>query len=105
MLRMTPKTNVTQAQCYMKIRRFDLAIETLSKAILLKPDYAKAYQWRALVHGMKNEPSHAIEDFTAAIQLNPNDARTLLHSRHGVATHGGMERSQIRPDNCQGQRT
>ena len=67
---------VTQAQCYMKIRRFDLAIETLSKAILLKPDYAKAYQWRALVHGMKNEPSHAIEDFTAAIQLNPNDART-----------------------------
>ena len=67
---------VKQAQCYMKIRRFDIAIETLSKAILLKPDYAKAYQWRALVHGMKNEPSHAIEDFTAAIQLNPNDART-----------------------------
>ena len=70
------KTHMTQGGCYEDICKFDLAIETFSKVILLKPDYAGAYYKRGMVYFKKNKVDLAIKDFDKAIDLHPDYAET-----------------------------
>ena len=51
--------------------KYDCAIETFSKAILLKPDYAGAYINRGAAYAMNNDFDCAIRDLVKATQLNP----------------------------------
>ena len=62
---------VKQGQWYAEI---DRAIETFSKAIFLKPDYAIAYNNRGEAYRKKDDYDRAIEDFNEAIKLKPDYA-------------------------------
>ena len=54
-----------------KMREYDCAIETFSKAILLNPDYADAYMVRGVAYDLKEDLDRAYSDFVKAIQLRP----------------------------------
>ena len=54
-----------------EMRKDDCAIETFSKAILLKPNYTTAYVNRGVSYARNNNLDRAIEDFVKAIQLQP----------------------------------
>jgi len=49
----------------------DGALANYTKAIQLRPDYARAYYNRGLVKFNKNDLEGALADFTKAIELNP----------------------------------
>ena len=54
-----------------EMRKDDCAIETFSKAILLKPYYPTAYINRAVSYARNNNLDRAIEDLVKAIQVLP----------------------------------
>ena len=57
-----------------EMRKYDCAIETSSKAILLKPDYADAYINRGVAYSRKKDLDRAIGDLVKATQLIPQNA-------------------------------
>ena len=64
------------------------AIDDLSEAIRLKPDYADAYNNRGIAYYHLEDWDRAMGDYGKAIELNPNDATTYnnrgaLHNRNG----------------------
>ncbi len=66
---------VQQGLSYIQTREFDHAIEALSKAILLKSNYAYAYTNRGMVYGIQREYDRAIKDCNKVLQLDPNNSR------------------------------
>ncbi|TFB09623.1 tetratricopeptide repeat protein [Candidatus Marinimicrobia bacterium MT.SAG.2] len=57
----------------------DKAIEYYSDAIMLNPQYSKAYNNRGDTHDKKGEIDKAIEDFNKAIELDPEYARAYYN--------------------------
>jgi tetratricopeptide (TPR) repeat protein len=58
----------------------DRAIADFSKAISIKPDYAKAYNSRGFsFYAGKEDYSHAISDYTKAFDLDPKLASALVN--------------------------
>jgi lipoprotein NlpI len=55
----------------------DAAIDDLSDAIRLAPDYAIAYASRGYSYENVGEPQNAIADYSRAIELDPTDAVTF----------------------------
>ena len=74
---------VKQGQYYSKVEQFDLAIETFSKAILLKSDYVDAYFWRGLAFYFKKEVDFAQRDFDKVKELNPDYSSDLAQKLEG----------------------
>ena len=70
------KTYFGEGTRYLLSGQLDAAVSALSKAIGLKPNYAEAYNNRALAYYELNQYPEAEEDFYTALQLNPNDERT-----------------------------
>ena len=54
-----------------EMHRYDCAIETSSKAILLNPDYTDAYIGRGTAYALKGNLDRAIEDLIKATELGP----------------------------------
>ena len=61
-----------------EMRKYDCAIETFSKAILLKPDYAAAYINRGVAYAQNNDSDRAIGDLVKATQLSPQYPNTYV---------------------------
>ena len=61
-----------------EMREYDCAIETFSKAILLKPDYASAYINRGRAYAQKKDLDRAIRDLAKARQLRPEYPGTYV---------------------------
>ncbi|MBN1472322.1 MAG: tetratricopeptide repeat protein [Syntrophaceae bacterium] len=59
------------------------AIEYLSEAIKLKPDYTEAYDKRGAAYSNQGNYQLAINDFNEVIRLNPDDANA--YNNRGVA--------------------
>jgi len=57
---------------YFEERKYDLAIDACSKAIVIDPNDANAYSARGLAYLAKGEHHLAIKDLTKAIKINPN---------------------------------
>ena len=68
---------------YYLNKEYDSAIEAYTKAIVLDPNYADAYNIRGAAYGSKGQYDRAIEDFNKAIQLNPNAA--VAYASRGAA--------------------
>ena len=66
-------TELANDYCF-KMREYDCAIETLSKAILLNPDYADAYMVRGVAYDRREDLDRAYSDFVKMIQLRPTYA-------------------------------
>ena len=79
------------------------AIEDYTKAIELKPDYAKAYNNRGIAHKALKDYQKAIADYNKAIELKPDYAnayynRAIVHNNRGnkqTAIHDYQEAAEL----------
>lgn len=76
------KTYLKQGKCYLLITKFDCAIETFSKAILLEHDYVDAYLYRGFTYNIIGKHALAVENFTKVIKLKPDYAQA--YSNRGL---------------------
>ncbi|MDE2740002.1 MAG: tetratricopeptide repeat protein [Gemmatimonadota bacterium] len=85
------------------------AIENFTKAIELKPDYAKAYYARGLTYSSQGEHEQAIQDATKTIELKPDDAeayytRGLIYNNQGELEQAIQDFSktiELKPDDAE----
>ena len=54
---------------YAQLERFDLAIQNLNKALLLKPDYAQPHYYFAQIYRQQGKLDLAAEHFKEAMRL------------------------------------
>ncbi len=64
---------------YAKEGRFDLAIESLDRAIQIEPKYAAAYNNRGIVKMQQKKYKEAISDFNEAININNQDPAFFIN--------------------------
>ena len=67
----------------MMLGQVEIAVETYSYAIKLKPDLAEAYNNRGIAYSDKGELNRAIQDYNKAIELKPDFAEA--YNNRGVA--------------------
>ena len=81
----TAEAYLKRGDQYSEIKDFDHAIADYSQAILLKPNYAEAYNNRGFAHSIfgKIDVPKAIADFSQAIKLRPTYA--YAYNNRGVA--------------------
>ena len=72
-----------RGEAYLRVHKIDKAIADLSKAIGLKPDYAKPYVNRGLAHISKSDFDKAIADLNTAVKLQPELAEA--YNNRGIA--------------------
>lgn len=65
------------AAAYFERAQMAVALEEVSKAIKAEPDYAMAYNVRALIRMALRENDQADEDFQHSLRLDPNNSETL----------------------------
>jgi len=63
---------------YFDQRQYDLAIANYTKAIVLDPQYIKAYYFRGLIYNEISTYDLAIADYTKLVELKPNGAEYYL---------------------------
>jgi tetratricopeptide (TPR) repeat protein len=73
---------------------FYRAITDFTKAIELNPQYAEAYNFRALAYDGLGQTGHALDDYNRALQLNPGLA-TAYYGRGLVYEEQGDTESAI----------
>jgi serine/threonine protein kinase/tetratricopeptide (TPR) repeat protein len=77
-LKPTPfQAYVDLAQAYQNLRRFDDALETLSRAVERAPERAVLYRARAQLHRLRSENLAAAADLDRAIKKSPADDPAL----------------------------
>ncbi len=64
---------------YINQRLYDRAIEELTRAIELDPDYAEAYCDRGIALYMKGEHEDALGDFEKALEKDPTFGKAHFH--------------------------
>jgi len=92
---------------YSKKKHFDEAIESLNKAIKLKPDFQEAYYNLGITYGDKGEYDKAIEYLNKSLYLKPNDFDTYYHigiaylekDNYDKAIEYLNKATQLKPDN------
>lgn len=80
----------------LKERDLEGAIESFDRAIKLNPDYAEAYNNRALIRHELGKVQEAIEDCTQAILLNPDCEH--FHYNLGIISSSLSEYREARVD-------
>ena len=68
---------------YYLNKEYDKAIEAYTSAIVLDPNYARAYNNRGIAYVYKGRYDRAIEDYSKAIVLDPNLAQA--YNNRGIA--------------------
>ena len=63
-----------RAYAYAKERKYDEAIEDLTKSIYFNPSNSETYRFRGAIHRVLNNYPNCINDLTKSIELNPNDS-------------------------------
>jgi tetratricopeptide (TPR) repeat protein len=71
-----------RAKTYMKMTRYDRAIDDLDKAIQLKPDFAKAYFHKGIALHKKGHKRQGITWIKKAAKMGNKTARLWLKSRN-----------------------
>lgn len=71
---------IRRAQVELEERNFDAAEAILSQLIQNQPDFAEAWNRRAVLYYLQGEYQKAIADCTRAVQLNPHHFGAL----HGL---------------------
>jgi len=67
----SPYTQYYYGNVLRERKDYDLAIDRYTRTIELKPDFADAYNNRAMMYGQKGDHARAIQDSTRAIELDP----------------------------------
>ncbi|HVU57899.1 MAG TPA: tetratricopeptide repeat protein [Puia sp.] len=64
---------------FLQLSRYDEAIDDLTRATDLKPDYFRAWQNRGVAWSLKQKYNKAIGDLSRAIELRPNHPSSYRH--------------------------
>ncbi len=64
---------------YYDTERYDLAIADFNAVLSLDPEYAPAFNRRAMTYRYKPDPDRALSDFNRAIALDPRNANYALN--------------------------
>jgi tetratricopeptide (TPR) repeat protein len=86
-------TYVGRARAYAVRRDYQSAINDLSKAIEIEPNFAEAYFNRGLAHRRLGQNEEAITDYTKAIQLSPDNASVLNNRAWTYLQIGNLEKA------------
>lgn len=65
------------ASLYFSRGELKTALAEVNRALGFKPDYAKAYSLRGLIHAAMGDNGRAEQDFQRALELDPGDGDTL----------------------------
>lgn len=73
---------------YYKRKQYGVALDQLGQAVRADPEYAPAYNVRALVHAALMEDDEAVGDFKRSLSLDPSNSDT--HNNYGwyLCQHG-----------------
>jgi tetratricopeptide (TPR) repeat protein len=69
-----------------RVKKFDMAVEDLSKAISIKPNFSYAYNDRGAAYIAMQRYQEALDDFDTSLRMLPNNMRTLTN--RGIALEG-----------------
>ncbi len=61
-----------RADAFIRLKRYPEAIRDLDHAILINPDLANLFAYRATAHEALGHREQAINDFRAALKREPN---------------------------------
>ncbi len=84
---------INRAAAYISQQKFEDAVADYGKALELKPK-TSTYQQRAVAWKMAGKPEMAVEDFTAALKINPDDIPSLM-GRGFVSFQSGDQKKAI----------
>ena len=73
------EAQVLEIQVLLKLRRYGEVIRACDNAIDLGKKSAVVFELRGLARAAKNDYAGAIEDYTRALEIRPQDARLLVH--------------------------
>jgi Flp pilus assembly protein TadD len=85
-----------RAQDLIKNGRYPAAIQSLTKAIAIRSDFAKAYLSRGMAHQHLDQTEAAIEDYSTVIRLKPKNA--LAYYERGICYARLQKNSQALAD-------
>lgn len=95
------------AQANVKLARHEQAEQAATKSIERAPRQARAYNLRALVRDQMGQVNKALEDYQAALEINPDDIESLINvslplarqARYGEAMAAISRAVELAPDN------
>ncbi|NNE54378.1 MAG: tetratricopeptide repeat protein, partial [Flavobacteriales bacterium] len=68
--------------CFFHLKKMSLALQDLTRAVELQPDYSYRYSARAFVKGVIRDTEGAISDYEMAVKLDPKDE--VAHNNLGM---------------------
>lgn len=74
-------------------KKYDVAIDFLDEALVLKPDYAEVWSRRAMLHMMKEQPNRALFDVHKALELEPRHFSAMIILGTLMESRGLKERA------------
>jgi tetratricopeptide (TPR) repeat protein len=79
----TAEDYFNKAEDYVENEQYQLAIDNLTAALKINPDFALAYYNRGVAYDDLENYTAAIADYTSALKINPDDADAYYN--RGVA--------------------
>jgi tetratricopeptide (TPR) repeat protein len=77
----------------MAERRYDVALDFLDQVVILSPDYAEAWNRRATVHFMMDDPAKSMLDIERTLRLEPRHFGALGGMAQILRDAGRRERA------------
>lgn len=87
---MLPFAYTNRGTCYANKKMPKRALEDLTKAVELKPDYTAAYYNRARILAMLNRHPAAVADLTKAIELTKEGTVKAIYYKNRGLSYGAM---------------
>jgi len=87
---MLPFAYTNRGTCYANKKMPERALEDLTKAIELKPDYTAAYYNRARILAMLNKHPEAVADLTKAIDITKEGTIKAIYYKNRGLSYGAM---------------
>ena len=73
------EAQVLEIQILLKLRHYDEVIHACDKAIAMGKKSAVVYELRGLARAARNDYAGAIQDYSRALEIRPQEARLLVH--------------------------
>ncbi len=94
--------DIVQAVQLISENKLDQAIACLDRILLRLPNFAEAYNQRAIVYYLKEDYERSCSDCEATLRLNPHHFGAMAGLGHCCASLGDLDRALEAYCNCRG---